>query len=97
MSGHKTPDGYLGHPFPGCPTYLKQASCQFLQLLLQLCTHLAKPFTLLVLQLQLLGAGRRLSDCPKQAPSPQPGMKLRTTSSLHWCLTIGGTLAHAPG
>lgn len=45
--------------------YLEQAGCEFLQLLLQLRTHLAKPFTLLVLQLQLLGAaGRRLSALP---------------------------------
>lgn len=52
MSGHKTPlhMGHMSHPFPGCLAwYLKQAGCQLLQLLLQLCTHFAKPFTLFIL------------------------------------------------
>jgi hypothetical protein len=39
----------MGHPFPGCPAYLKQAGCQLLKLLLQLCTYFAKPFTLFIL------------------------------------------------
>lgn len=61
----------MGHPFPGRPAYLKQAGRQLLQLLLQLCPHFAKPFTLFILKLQLLGAGRRLLACPNQVPSHQ--------------------------